>query len=553
MTKVTILKASATSSSSMTKDEMREKPKIGFKLEGIVNKKKTKNESFQRTASVLGSGDDDLDSRRNTASKRKEPLVIPLYRQNSKVEVEGVPASSKEDDDAIKALLKDTVQRSEKSIEDGVTNFSAKGSLVIDQVNTVDEVSSTISAREGEKNVGAMKKVPLLLRAKQRFLSSNCEGDMGVPGDDLQKDLSLRAKDVSSKSDIYEKVPISEFGAAMLRGMGWKGGGEGEGREKSPLPIQPRHHRLGLGALKKPGFDSKKLKNDRNRKRHWAEKPGSSALTRRKEEELEESQWKKKLEQSKSNNKQKTLQNGSIVYVCDSDGNIDSKRSRAIVTKSSGVPGLNRVAIRYEDVEEDVILKKSALLLVKQEEIDKIPFNDNLREGKRKKSISAKVPDQVHSMKDVKGKRSRSRSGERYRKRKREKQSKSHRQYDGGRGWLLPKIRVRIVSKKVDSGKHYKQKGIVMDVVRSGLAIIRMDSGEVLEVKEKDLETALPKPGGNVILLLGRNRLEKGKLVERQSEKGRGLVQFYDDMNIVKVSLDDIAEWCGPLDGDMDL
>ena len=108
------------------------------------------------------------------------------------------------------------------------------------------------------------------------------------------------------------------------------------------------------------------------------------------------------------------------------------------------------------------------------------------------------------------------------------------------------------MSKKVDSGKHYKQKGIVMDVVRSGLAIIRMDSGKVLEVKEKDLETALPKPGGNVILLLGRNRLEKGKLVERQSEKGRGLVQFYDDMNIVKVSLDDIAEWCGPLDGDMD-
>jgi len=549
MTKITTIKASATSSSSMTKDEMKQKPKIGFKLEGIVNNKK-KNESFQRTASVLGSGDDDPDSRRNAASKRKEPLVIPLYRQNSKVEAEGLPASSKEDDDAIKALLKDTVQRSEKSIEDGVTNFSAKGSLVIDQVNKVDEVSSNTSAREGVKNDGSMKKVPLLLRAKQRFLSSNCEGDRGVPGDDLQKDLSLRAKDVSSKSDIYEKVPISEFGAAMLRGMGWKG--NEEGRDKSPLPIQPRHHRLGLGAAKKPGFDSKKSKNDRNRKRHWAQKPGSSALTRRKEEELEESQWKKKLEQSKSNDKQKTLQNGSIVYVCDSDGNIDSKRSRAIVTKSSGVPGLNRVAIRYEDAEEDVILKKSALLLVKQEEIDRIPFNDNLREDKRKKGMSAKVPDQVHSMKDVRGKRSRSRSNERYRKRKREKQSKSHKQYDGGRGWLLPKIRVRIVSKKVDSGKHYKQKGIVMDVVRSGLAIIRMDSGKVLEVKEKDLETALPKPGGNVILLLGRNRLEKGKLVERQSEKGRGLVQFYDDMNIVKVSLDDIAEWCGPLDGDMD-
>jgi hypothetical protein len=42
-------------------------------------------------------------------------------------------------------------------------------------------------------------------------------------------------------------------------------------------------------------------------------------------------------------------------------------------------------------------------------------------------------------------------------------------------------------------------------------------------------------------------------LLERNSDSGQGVVQVFEDMNVVKLSLDDMAEWCGPLDDDIEL
>jgi G patch domain/KOW motif-containing protein len=116
--------------------------------------------------------------------------------------------------------------------------------------------------------------------------------------------------------------------------------------------------------------------------------------------------------------------------------------------------------------------------------------------------------------------------------------------------WLIPNIRVRIISKKIGGGKFFKEKGVVIDVLKKGSeAIVQLDNGQVIDrVPERYLETAIPKVGGNAIILIGRNRHEKGKLLERNSEKGRGSIQLYEEMNIVTLSLDDMAEWCGPLD-----
>jgi hypothetical protein len=62
---------------------------------------------------------------------------------------------------------------------------------------------------------------------------------------------TLKVRPNESSLDDYEAVPISLFGAAMLRGMGWKEG-EGVGAKKQGateimLPV-PRPHGLGLGA-----------------------------------------------------------------------------------------------------------------------------------------------------------------------------------------------------------------------------------------------------------------------------------------------------------------
>ncbi|KAJ1863862.1 hypothetical protein LPJ78_003791 [Coemansia sp. RSA 989] len=45
--------------------------------------------------------------------------------------------------------------------------------------------------------------------------------------------------------DAYDRVPIEEFGAAMLRGMGWKGD---DGGKSSVEDSKPRPSLLGLGA-----------------------------------------------------------------------------------------------------------------------------------------------------------------------------------------------------------------------------------------------------------------------------------------------------------------
>lgn len=87
-------------------------------------------------------------------------------------------------------------------------------------------------------------------------------GLMDVDGEDakFRHDLGHRAEDLSARSKAYVDVPVAEFGAALLRGMGWKGpegdggGGGGSGGTGPDLSkdIEPRHHRLGLGAQPKP-------------------------------------------------------------------------------------------------------------------------------------------------------------------------------------------------------------------------------------------------------------------------------------------------------------
>jgi hypothetical protein len=51
--------------------------------------------------------------------------------------------------------------------------------------------------------------------------------------------------------------------------------------------------------------------------------------------------------------------------------------------------------------------------------------------------------------------------------------------------------------------------------------------------------------------LTGKHRLKKGRLLERSSDCGNGVIQVFDDMNVLNLSLDHIAEWCGLLDDDL--
>jgi hypothetical protein len=86
-------------------------------------------------------------------------------------------------------------------------------------------------------------------------------------------DTSKFSDSTSTSISSNNYVPLDDFGAAMLRGMGWKGHGDAIGltnkRYVEPVEVKPREGRLGLGAteatillMNSQTHDEKLTKND---------------------------------------------------------------------------------------------------------------------------------------------------------------------------------------------------------------------------------------------------------------------------------------------------
>ena len=113
--------------------------------------------------------------------------------------------------------------------------------------------------------------------------------DLVIPSAPMTEDSAYQAAvsaagEASTLAD-YEAMPVEEFGAALLRGMGW------DGKERAPArkPVVRRPNRLGLGAkeLKDAeelgGWDQGKKRGGRNDKR-----PPKLSDYRREEEKRKE-------------------------------------------------------------------------------------------------------------------------------------------------------------------------------------------------------------------------------------------------------------------------
>ena len=366
--------------------------------------------------------------------------------------------------EAEKALMKSAADHAEGIRENGDTNFSSRGNLVIEQ-----------TAASSKRNINV--------------------NDKGAPVDDdtlkYQRDLAHRAENLSVESDAYVQVPISEFGAAMLRGMGWTGSDTNQNKKKTDDESKPRPTRLGLGAVSLP---KSKLKGEQGKK-HYAKRGGMMSDIQKKNDDADqERKWKER------ENEKKRL-----------ELQMDKKRKSR------------------DDGRQD---QKSKKYTERDRERSR---NDDERGDDRKRSRRSRRDEDEHKHRRSKDSRKESKT----------RTEECH--------WIIPNIRVRVISKKISKGKYFKEKGVIVDVLRRGAeAVIQMPNRVVLErVPERYLETALPKPGGNVIILTGSHKLEKGKLLERNGKEGKGAVQLFEDMNIVSLSLDDIAEWCGPLDDDL--
>jgi hypothetical protein len=75
-----------------------------------------------------------------------------------------------------------------------------------------------------------------------------------ITEEDAYRRAVRSAPDVSTLED-YERVPVEEFGAALLRGMGWKEGDEKKGLVARPKDVKRRQNLLGLGATELKGAE----------------------------------------------------------------------------------------------------------------------------------------------------------------------------------------------------------------------------------------------------------------------------------------------------------
>jgi G patch domain and KOW motifs-containing protein len=378
-----------------------------------------------------------------------------------------------------------------------------------------------------------------------------------------QHDLQSLPAALDETADEYQRIPVTEFGAALLRGMGWKGNDENgtpTNQRSTNEDVIPRPHRLGLGAIpamlpEPTEMDSKASLNNGHRRPRNIDQ-----YQRDQQKQKQRETYRMEREKKLAEDIQRTMQNGSIIHLFN--------KERARILKLVGVPGLNMVQIQFEGASESSIIKRNEIeRLVTREELDEHPFREAARtiseietsthrkRNKDGKSDTPNILEHESNRDDYYDRNGRQLKGD-------GKEKKHSRKEDttlNGSSWVIPNIRIRVITEKLGR-KYYKEKGIVVDVTRNAGVTIKLSNGKsndctalILDrIPERYLETALPKIGGNVIVVNVNhsNKYCKGRLLERNTRNG--IVQLYDDMDCITIPLDDIAEWCGPLDDDND-
>mmetsp|Transcript_30012 Transcript_30012/g.45263 ORF Transcript_30012/g.45263 Transcript_30012/m.45263 type:complete len:470 (-) Transcript_30012:72-1481(-) len=109
--------------------------------------------------------------------------------------------------------------------------------------------------------------------------------------------------------------------------------------------------------------------------------------------------------------------------------------------------------------------------------------------------------------------------------------------------WIRRDIIVRIISKKLRSGKYYKQKGVILKVMNKFTAQVELldskNAATTIEVDQDDLETVIPKKENSgeeeVCILNGRGgRGALARVVSLDKERYEGVLRLESSGRVVK-------------------
>ena len=551
--------------------------KVGFRmnLKKKSSKKTSKSSDFFDAPSSHNEPDEERVSVQDfAAEQKKEPLVIPVVPNRNLV-------LARQQEGASQSVT--TAEESRPSPKKTDEDQEAIRALQA-QASSVAASQSTSSANNGKKS-------SVIAAQSDTFQRDN---NNQRETQQFQNDLQNLPDEMNVEDYTTSRVKIADFGAAMLRGMGWKGDNDDHdsnnkrNNNSGDAPSLPRPHRLGLGA-------TPKLEENMDRKRPRT----MDQYDRDRKRQAQAREFDQERQRQRAADKQQTLQIGSLLHLRFNDRRSQgSTTRRAKVVQLQGVPGLNQVLVQLEGEAQSTSVGKGSLGdLVTRAELQDRPFQlvdlekkkkdgsdyhgrgvepiSSYGKDDRKRSRDDRRYKEEHDQQsrssgrrgsedDVYYDRKRSRDRDDHKRRRREEESSSskdrrHRRQEESsssrRTWVIPQIRVRIITEKLGR-RYFKEKGTVVDVTSKGSTIQLMQHSAVLDrVPERYLETALPKAGGKVVILTRPSsssdtyeQFDKGTLLERS--KGRGIVQLSSDQSVVTLSLDDLAEWVGSVDDD---
>ncbi|XP_076362035.1 G-patch domain and KOW motifs-containing protein-like [Tachypleus tridentatus] len=323
---------------------------------------------------------------------------------------------------------------------------------------------------------------------------------------DEKVDVSIRP-DESTLED-YERVPVEEYGLAVLRGMGWKKGEPVGGKNKQcvePMKVVLRPKGLGLGA----------------------------------------NHSRKSCKRNKLVNKECiSLEKGSYVTICQGQykGNygqvegFDDDSSRIIIRLA-----LNKGVITLPEMFVQVISKNEYWKENKVINKEKYENYSNKNEKEEKSYVfehnhsplSHKNEDHSNCKKKKRHHHTLERHDDVLKK--------------GTYSWLVPLIKVRFIDETYRNGKYYNTKVVIEDVYSSTSCLCRTDDGKLLEdIHPSMLETVIPRSeSAHVLILSGKYKGKVGKIIKREKTKCLARVQLTDQKKVLELHYDIISEYAG--------
>jgi len=353
----------------------------------------------------------------------------------------------------------------------------------------------------------------------------------------FKKDVFLRPTEMRPDDLRYEHVPVQEFGTAIMLGMGWKPGtaiGKNGKGIVEPYVIEPRVHRLGLGA--------KKPKPDQLPKQKKFIRPG---------------EYRDPKEAERQKKKREGFVAGKLVTII--DGLYEGEYARVRTVDSVE----NTINVQLQTTYEIVILEPEQLTIVDEQKLNKnhpaLASMNNKAKMKNEENPDKRreQSDKDNSASDGSTPKKTKYSHDNGRHHSKHKSSKHKRESSSSSSseeeeedlapWLTPHIRVRFIDEKFRKGKYFNLKGTIVDVTKRKQCICRLDSGELLEDIWQDmLESVVPGAGGQVMIVNGPYKSNLGRVLEKKKESADVQLLSGDfESDIHTLDLDDIAEYVG--------